>query len=108
MTYKAAAPIIARESPEAGFELLGFDFMIDSDLNVYLIEVNQNPCLATLCDQQKLLISSLVTDTLSLAVDPLYGLDQTKVEIRHTEDPAGYSTRYQLVYAYCQSQTSAD
>lgn len=27
------------------FELLGFDFMIDQDFTVWLIEVNTNPCL---------------------------------------------------------------
>lgn len=27
------------------FELLGYDFMLDCELNVYLIEVNMNPCL---------------------------------------------------------------
>ncbi len=26
-------------------ELFGFDFMIDADLRVWLIEVNTNPCL---------------------------------------------------------------
>ena len=30
-----------------GFELLGFDFMLDRDLNLTLIEVNTNPCLET-------------------------------------------------------------
>lgn len=29
------------------FELFGYDFMIDEDLKVYLIEVNTNPCLDT-------------------------------------------------------------
>ena len=29
------------------FELLGYDFMIDEEMNVYLIEVNTNPCLDT-------------------------------------------------------------
>ena len=29
------------------FELLGYDFMIDEDMNVFLIEVNTNPCLDT-------------------------------------------------------------
>ena len=29
------------------FELFGYDFMIDEDLKVYLIEVNTNPCLET-------------------------------------------------------------
>lgn len=32
-----------------GFELLGFDFMLDTDLNLMLIEVNTNPCLDTPC-----------------------------------------------------------
>lgn len=27
------------------FEIYGFDFMIDSQFKVYLIEVNTNPCL---------------------------------------------------------------
>ena len=29
------------------FELFGYDFMIDEDMKVYLIEVNTNPCLDT-------------------------------------------------------------
>lgn len=32
-----------------GFELLGFDFMLDSNLKLDLIEVNTNPCLDTPC-----------------------------------------------------------
>ena len=35
--------------PYNGFELLGFDFMLDEDLNLSLIEVNTNPCLDTPC-----------------------------------------------------------
>jgi len=30
-----------------GFEILGFDYMIDDNLNLYLIEVNNNPALGT-------------------------------------------------------------
>ena len=29
------------------FEIFGYDFMIDSNFKVYLIEVNTNPCLET-------------------------------------------------------------
>lgn len=32
-----------------GFELMGFDFMLDDYLNLTLIEVNTNPCLETPC-----------------------------------------------------------
>lgn len=31
------------------FEIFGMDFMIDSNYNVWLIEVNTNPCLETTC-----------------------------------------------------------
>lgn len=27
------------------FEVFGYDFMVDVDLNVWLIEINSNPCL---------------------------------------------------------------
>jgi len=29
------------------FEIFGYDFMIDDQMEVYLIEVNTNPCLDT-------------------------------------------------------------
>lgn len=32
---------------ENQFELFGYDFMIDDNMQVYLIEVNTNPCLDT-------------------------------------------------------------
>ena len=32
-----------------GFEVMGFDFMLDEELNLTLIEVNTNPCLDTPC-----------------------------------------------------------
>jgi glutathione synthase/RimK-type ligase-like ATP-grasp enzyme len=63
IALKASAADIAKESNEIGFELLGFDFMIDEDLNTYLIEVNQNPCLSTLSDAQGVLIKKLLEDT---------------------------------------------
>jgi len=45
---EATAKLMADDSEYTGFELFGYDFMIDTDLNVWLIEVNQNPCLSTL------------------------------------------------------------
>jgi len=29
------------------YELFGYDFMIDQEFKVYLIEVNTNPCILT-------------------------------------------------------------
>lgn len=97
MVFKAAAPSLAREATNIGFELLGFDFMIDDNLKVYLIEVNENPCLSTLSDRQSLLITSLIQDTLSLTVDPVFNLGHSG-ESRFSED-CSYKTRFALIHS---------
>ncbi len=47
--FEAAGPNLIGEVRKDynGFELMGFDFMLDSDLKLYLIECNTNPCLET-------------------------------------------------------------
>lgn len=49
---------------EASFELLGIDFMIDSHLKLWLIEINSNPCLSMLSPITEALIPDLVENTL--------------------------------------------
>jgi D-alanine-D-alanine ligase-like ATP-grasp enzyme len=64
LAFKACSESVAREAFEVGFELLGFDFMVDEQLDVYLIEVNTNPCLSTLSEPQGVLINKLLADTM--------------------------------------------
>lgn len=52
------------------FELMGFDFMLDADLNLFLIEVNTNPCLDTPCMLLQRMVPQVLDQTLKLAVDP--------------------------------------
>ena len=57
---------------QACFELLGFDFMLDSDLRVDLIEINSNPCLETWsCPLLEGLIPRLVDDVLRGGLDQI-------------------------------------
>ena len=55
-----------------GFEIFGYDFMIDSDFKVYLIEVNTNPCLEVCCPLLARIIPELLDNSLRLSVDPIY------------------------------------
>lgn len=98
LTYEAAAKQIFKETNEIGFELLGYDFMIDSNLNSWLIEINSNPCLSTLTHSQDVLIKKLVDDVLRITVDPVFGL---KPEEDKEEETIGeYSTLFDLLYVY--------
>lgn len=54
------------------FELLGFDFMIDEDFRVWLIEVNSNPYLGQPNQWAKKVVPQMLDETLRIVLDPLY------------------------------------
>ncbi|XP_052083344.1 protein polyglycylase TTLL10-like isoform X3 [Mytilus californianus] len=51
------------------FDLFGLDFMVDSDLKVWLIEINVNPSLAVTCGAQKEVVPGVVEESLYLAIE---------------------------------------
>ena len=53
-------------------EIFGYDFMLDTNLRPWLIEVNTNPCLELASNYLSILIPSMVENALRIAVDPLF------------------------------------
>ena len=53
-------------------EIFGYDFILDENLNPWLIEVNTNPCLEESSKLLKMLISRMVDDALKLTVDVIF------------------------------------
>ena len=53
-------------------ELFGFDFMVDKDGRVYLIEVNTNPCLECECGVLEKVIPDVIESTLKLTIDTIF------------------------------------
>jgi hypothetical protein len=51
------------------FELLGFDFMIDADFTVWLIECNTNPCIEESSQLLRVLLPRMLDDAFKLTVD---------------------------------------
>jgi tubulin--tyrosine ligase len=69
-TYEVIAP--SRDLNHHTFEIFGFDFMLDDEFKVYLIEVNTNPCLETTCPLLQRLIPDMIDSGFKIALDPLY------------------------------------
>ena len=60
------------------FEIFGYDFMMDEDKNVYLIEINTNPGLEISSDIIAELVPRMIDDALLLTVDELFPTEYSK------------------------------
>jgi tubulin monoglycylase TTLL3/8 len=54
------------------FEIFGYDFMIDSNFKVYIIECNTNPCLELSCPLMARIIPAMLDNVFRVVVDPLF------------------------------------
>jgi len=71
-SYLSAEKSLNINNRKQCFELFGYDFMIDQDYKVWLIEVNNNPCLCTPGETTGELLPQLIEDVFKISVDPLY------------------------------------
>lgn len=51
------------------FEIFGFDYIIDEDINVWLIEINTNPCIEESSGILKELLPRMLDDAFKLTLD---------------------------------------
>lgn len=73
---------------EHSYELFGYDFLIDEDFRVWLIEVNTNPYLGVPNEFIKDLLPKMMSELLQIVADPVF---PPKVNVMH------HST-YELIY----------
>ena len=59
------------------FELFGLDFMLDADLNCWLLEANTNPCLEESSKLLEMLLPRMVDDMMKLTIDKVFAVWQT-------------------------------
>ena len=54
------------------FEIFGYDFLIDEKTNVWLIEINTNPCIEESSPLLKQYLYRMIDDSLKLTLDKIY------------------------------------
>lgn len=71
-TFKAAENFLLKDNRRSTFELFGFDFIIDEEFKVWLIEINTNPCLEESSKLLESLIPRMVDDGFKLTLDQIF------------------------------------
>ena len=54
------------------FEIFGYDFLIDEKINVWLIEINTNPCIEESSPLLKMYLYRMIDDSLKLTIDKIF------------------------------------
>ena len=75
------------------YELYGFDFMIDTDHHVYLLEANAQPDFSQTLDRLKYVVENVIENTFQLAIDTRF---HTTTQHNNTKSPA--TDTMKLVY----------
>jgi len=71
-TFKATYDKIDPARRQHTFEIFGYDFMLDRDFKVYLIEANTNPCLEVSSPLLVRIIPKMLDSSFKIAIDPLF------------------------------------
>ena len=85
MKYYAALALVAAKrklNPNKRkhcFEIFGYDYIIDQDFNVWLIEVNTNPCIEESSSLLKILLPRMLDDAFKITIDELFPVPATQM-----------------------------
>ena len=90
LTMKSVKEKINVNNRNFCFEIFGYDFMIDINFNVYLLEINTNPGLEISSPWIKAIVPRMVDDALRLTIDevfpPKYQFDKNSItELNYEE-----------------------
>jgi glutathione synthase/RimK-type ligase-like ATP-grasp enzyme len=72
MVFNSVRNKINFEDRKYCFEIFGFDFILDDEQEVWLIEVNTNPCIEESSPLLKMYIPRMLDDAFKLTLDVLF------------------------------------
>lgn len=72
MAYSSVNKKINQNQRKFCFEVFGMDFIIDEDMKVWLIQINQNPCIQCASPLLEKLIPRMINDAFKITIDQIF------------------------------------
>lgn len=92
-SFRAVYTKIDTKRAQNSFEILGYDFMIDENFKVKMIEANTNPCLEICCPLLARIMPELLDNTFRIAVDPIFQPPSIHDEVPESGAPDVYDPK---------------
>jgi hypothetical protein len=93
--YMSCKNVLDPSKRKNSFELFGFDFMIDEDFRVWLIEVNTNPYIGIHNQGMKHILPEMLQSLFKIVLDPVFETNLTQNEIENPSE----GTHFDLLYS---------
>ena len=93
LTTKSSRNLLNLRKSNFCFEIFGYDFMMDEEKNVYLIEINTNPGLEISSEIIKILVPRMVEDALRITVDDVF---ETEYDKEWVDESGNYKSNYHV------------
>jgi hypothetical protein len=87
LSIRAAAETLGQITEiHRSFELFGYDYMVNDNFEVKLIEINTNPSLCFCCPLLANLITGLIEDMVKIAIDPYFPAPPPDIRTKRCSD----------------------
>ena len=86
ITTKSVRYQINKNQRNYQFEILGYDFMLDANFNLFLIEINDNPGIEESSPWIKIIVPRMLDDALRLTLDKVFNPEYDFTKIYNSED----------------------
>ena len=93
LTTKSSRNLLNLRKINFCFEIFGYDFMMDEEKNLYLIEINTNPGLEISSEIIKILVPRMVEDALRITVDDVF---ETEYDKEWLDENGNYKSNYHV------------
>lgn len=91
--------ILNSNNKSTTFEVFGYDFMVDNDFKVWLIEVNTNPCLELSCSYLSKIIPEMLENAFKIVLDPLFPPQIEHKKFKNWVEDSNFVNRFSLIFS---------
>ena len=96
-SIESVQDLLMNQKRSLTFEVFGYDFMIDNDFKVWLIEVNTNPCLELSCSYLAKLIPEMLENAFKIALDPIFSPQAEHKKFKPWVEDVNFSNKFALI-----------
>ena len=93
ISFKSVSNKLLKESNILCFEIFGYDFILDNDFKLWILEINNNPGLSISSPVIQKLVPRMMDDAFRLTIDKVFNTIYSKECI---DEEGKYKTKYKL------------